>query len=659
MTHLDILVAKIKAGQLTVLYGRDAPPALTNLPSGREVAGGLSGDQHSTSLVETASRLLQHEYTGYLRAKLTAGSPGPLHQALAALPISLWLTAAYDDRLEQALTAAGRPPNALVEDDDLALRDFGQPNLVYLSGRLGSLVPLIVTEEQHREAPDDDRLRLFEQTSEWLADQTLLLVGCDPSSGSDFERWIYGRLLGQLGAPAADAYLLWPNAAPADVTRWQGHGVTLIDSEPITFLSGLTNVAAPLPADRAIERLMGLLTLLRGAPTATQATALVQAIPEAVRLDWVRLTIRLKLVQAAGQPPQLQAALAMETEPDVTHCPADFRPTGISLQRLRNWAARAEQGRQSGVELPQGSPVEKRGIEFFEAIVAAGSPERDCYEEALLFDQTGFTHSLNIVIEPEDTRLSPIPWELLHDGRVGNGRVRGRGFLALKYPVYRRLAGTSSPAQVSGRLEKALVVAADYTQRLKNLDAEVDWLVETLTQAGVGQVDVRRPTHEDISRPEEIKALLRDGGYQLFHFTGHGLFDESDPAQSKLALGRAGERNKALTATALAEVAREGQLVLVFLSACDVGLTAEETAGRPWLEAGIVDALTRAGVPATVGMRWIIGEQNGRTLTERFYTELLKGRPVEQALLFARQDVENQADWANPILTKRHGVLSL
>jgi CHAT domain-containing protein len=88
-----------------------------------------------------------------------------------------------------------------------------------------------------------------------------------------------------------------------------------------------------------------------------------------------------------------------------------------------------------------------------------------------------------------------------------------------------------------------------------------------------------------------------------------------------------------------------------------VGGTAEQEASRPWKEAGIVDALTRAGVPATVGMRWQVGDQNSRKLAQTFYTELLSGKPVERALTIARQAVENEPDWVNPVLTKRHGVL--
>jgi len=380
-------------------------------------------------------------------------------------------------------------------------------------------------------------------------------------------------------------------------------------------------------------------------------------VPSDQRLKSIRVTFRFRL----SDDRKLRAALDLDYDPDIDHYAGEFRDTGITLQRLRNWAAKAEEGRKAW-KLPQAcpehgrrdSPVEQRGIEFFDAVLPPGSGERQVYERALYLRQT-FADALYVVFEPEDDRgrLSPIPWELLHDGRV----TMGRGFLGLKYPVYRRMHSVASPGRVTGRIRKALVVAADPTQRLTELDAEVDWLVAALKDAGVARVDVRRPADEDVSDPEAIKRLIRDGGYHLFHFTGHGLFNDDDPARSKLLLGRARERGKELTAAALAQVARESDLILVFLSACEVGLTAGQAEARPWKEAGIVDALTRAGVPAAVGMRWIVGDQNGRMLAQTFYTELLSGKPAERALMIARQAVADQPDWANPILTKRHGVL--
>ena len=662
MSHLELLIEKAKAGQLALLVGGDLPAAVTGLPSSRGLAHGLASrfnlpiaDSLAAVAQSIKTRNQQWKYVGYLKQALPAGGePGPLHETVTALPVSFLMTAAYDDRLARALKAAGRTANLLIEDSDLQRRQFDRPDLIKLCGDPSRPHTLIVAEDEYADLLlDDGRRDLFDRLRGWLSEKTVLLVGCDPGKTSDFENWLNREVLERLGAFGAGGHLVWPNPAAGDVARWAGRGVTVIDAGPVAFLESLASELAgaqvSLPEDREMAALRGLLRMLRGAPAGAQVAAAAAEVPPDQRLKSIRVTLRLRLLDDR----KLRAALDLEYDPDIDHYAGEFRDTGITLQRLRNWAAGAEEGRQAW-ELPQDGPVERRGIEFFDAVLPPGSNERQMYERALYLRQT-FADALYVVFEPEDDRgrLSPIPWELLHDGHA----EMGRGFLGLKYPVYRRLHSVASPGQVAGRIRKALVVAADPTQRLTELDAEVDWLVAALEAAGVAQVDVRRPADEDVSDPEAIKRLLRDGGYHLFHFTGHGLFNDDDPSGSKLVLGRARERGKELTAAALAEVARESDLVLVFLSACEVGLTAGQAASRPWKEAGIVDALTRAGVPATVGMWWIVGDQNGRTLAQTFYSELLGGKSTERALMIARQAVENEPDWANPILTKRHGVL--
>jgi len=670
MAHLERLIQAAKAGHLALLTGLDLPSTATGLPSSQELAHGLaarwseaasdpSAGLRPDSLAAVAqglkTRNQQWKYADYLEQSLpSGGEPGPLHRAVASLPVPFLLTTAYDDRLARALEAAGRPANLLIEDDDLERQEFDRPDLIKLCGDLSRPYTLVVAEDEHADLLlDDDRQALFNQVREWLAEKALLLVGCDPGETSDVENWLYWEVLERLGAFGVESYLVWPSAAAEDIARWAERRVTVIGAEPIALLeslaTGLAGAQISRPESKEMVKLKGLLQMLRGAPTKAQMAAAAAQIPSDQRLKSIRITFRFRL----SDEKKLRAVLDLDYDPDIDHFAGEFKDTGVTLQRLRNWAAKAEESRQAW-ELPQEGPIEQRGIEFFDAILPPGSNERLVYERALYLRQA-FADALYIVFEPEDDRgwLSPIPWELLHDGHVD----MGRGFLGLKYPVYRRTHSVTSVGQATGRVQKALIVAADPTQRLTELDAEVDWLIGALETAGLTQIDVCRPDDEAVSDPEAIKQLLRDGGYHLLHFTGHGLFNDDDPALSKLILGRARERGKELTATALAEVARESDLILVFLSACEVGLTAQQTEARPWKEAGIVDALTRAGVPATVGMRWEVGDQNSRALAQTFYTELLSGKPAERALTIARQAVEDQPDWANPILTKRHGVL--
>ena len=662
MTHLELLLGKAQENKLALLVGRDLPAALTARPSGQELARGLASKYNlpaSDSLAETAQDQKEREqswkYTGYLQQKLSGGEAGPLHRAIAALPLPFFMTMTCDDRLARALAAAGRPANVLIEDNDFSGRNFDRPDLIKLCGDLSRLHTLVIAEDEYLDLLlDDDRRKLFDRVGEWLREKTVLLVGCEPIKEGDFENLLYWEVLKQLGAFGAESYLLWPGPTADDATRWARRNVTLIDAEPLAFLNSLAGELgkvqiAPL-VDKEKAALEELARILSGAePPQDQVDAALDKIPSEKRPKSIGVTLRLWLSDEA----KLQSIVNIDYAPDVTHYHGHPRDTGITLRRLRNWAAKAQETRLAW-ELPQSGPVEERAIDFFDEILPPGSGERGKYELALRDCQL-LKAALHIIFELQDERgrLSPLPWELLHDGRVG----MGRGFLGLNYPVYRLPDSVSSFDQVTGHIQKALIVAADPTGRLTELDAEVDWLVAALKTAGVAQVDLRRPDDDDVSDPEAIKRLLRDGGYQLFHFTGHGLFDDDDPSKSKLVLGKFKERGKELTAAALAQVARESELILVFLSACQVGGEAEREESRPWQEAGIVDALTRAGVPATLGMRWNVGDENGRKLAQNFYTELLNGKSAEHALMLARQAVIEQPDWANPILTKRRGVL--
>ena len=163
------------------------------------------------------------------------------------------------------------------------------------------------------------------------------------------------------------------------------------------------------------------------------------------------------------------------------------------------------------------------------------------------------------------------------------------------------------------------------------------------------------PTDPCVDNPEELKRRLREGGFQLLHFTGHGQFNKRNPDNSALLLGRPGQQRASFTANEIAQVARASDLTFVFFNACELGAAGSPTSS--WNVAGMIDALTRNGVPAALGMRWRVGNLNGRKLVERFYGELLAGTPSEVALLHARQSLNDQPDWANPVLTKRHGML--
>ena len=321
----------------------------------------------------------------------------------------------------------------------------------------------------------------------------------------------------------------------------------------------------------------------------------------------------------------------------------------------------AEQTIRSSLPLDgKGNTVQQKAIEFFNKLVPPDSDESKRYALAQSAAAILKAHQTFVFeFAGQDDRVVTIPWELLHDGQVDD---MGRGFLSLKYRVYRHSTYPTSVEQVNGQIEKALIVSADPTTiKLEGLNKEVDDMAEILGKAHI-QVDRRSYDDPDLRSPEKLKSLIRAGNYQLLHYTGHAQFVPAQPSKSRLVLSRPSkEWDGGLTAEALAEAVRETGLILVVLSACE-GAQEFQVLEQPWQEAGLMDAFTRAGVPAVLAMRWVVGSPNSRAIVETFYTHLREGESIECALMYARQALKDlkggQADWANPVLAKRHGVLA-
>ncbi len=648
---LDWFVQRAEMHALVLFTGRDLPRAVTGLPSNHELAQGLQAG--SESLAAAAQNEPQWRYTQYFKQQLGNGARDSWYQTLASLPLWFFITTTYDTYLTRALKSAGRRPNVIFETHDLGARVPGQPDVIKLCGGLEQPHTLAVTEDAYKQLRQDAaRLGVLEQAGEWLREKTTLLVGCDPQVDSDFETWIYWEILYQKDIFRAGAYLVWPSPAPEDVARWAERGVILIDAEPEDFLTSLSTQLADVsilpPDDVEQAKLREMLNLLRGtSPTQAAVNGAVAQLSVTKQPRAIHTAFRLWL----SETDILQCILDVDYTPSVLHYHGQPYNTGVSLQDLHTWAKEAEDARQAWDSL-HGGVVEQRGVSFFDRVLPVASSARQAYRDALR-DAQLLKASLCTVLEIQDPRLASVPWELLHDGHVS----KGRGFLGRKYPLYRLPDAISSFEQVTGHIEKALLVAADPTRQLAGLNDEVTWLAQQLRALGI-TVDARDAQHPEVNNLETIKDLIRDGEYQLLHFAGHGQFYPRAPSQSKLLLGLGGERGKHLTAASLAAVARESDLVLVFLSACEGGMAAESPP-PPWREAGLADALTRAGVPATVAMRWLVGTGNSRTIAKAFYAELLQdNESPERALMTARQALPvDQADWANPVLTKHHGVL--
>ncbi len=147
--------------------------------------------------------------------------------------------------------------------------------------------------------------------------------------------------------------------------------------------------------------------------------------------------------------------------------------------------------------------------------------------------------------------------------------------------------------------------------------------------------------------PKAVRGLLRQGGFDLLHFAGHGAADPAtiEDARILLAAGTGGpDMEEFLSATnvsANARWTRKGQVgPLVVLNACDVGRAGTQlsTVG------GFAKAFLDAGASAFVSCLWSVRDAPSRVFVEALYDELLKGSTVSSASATARAVAREAGD---------------
>jgi CHAT domain-containing protein len=148
--------------------------------------------------------------------------------------------------------------------------------------------------------------------------------------------------------------------------------------------------------------------------------------------------------------------------------------------------------------------------------------------------------------------------------------------------------------------------------------------------------------------PNGVRTLLRSGGFDLFHFSGHGAADPNDILDAKLllqGLKRAGTvEPQYLGATTVSEnaswAAKGAAGPVVVLNACQVGRAGEllTTVG------GFAKAFLDAGASAFVSCLWSVQEQPSRLFVEKLYDELLAGSTISLATTRAREVARKAGD---------------
>jgi len=179
--------------------------------------------------------------------------PMETHQLIAALPLKIIVSTNYDQLLERALEAAGRPCNVIVTDKQVSSWEEGVVNLLKIHGCVSQWESIVITKDDYWEF-FEHRPNMANILSAEAARRSLLFVG-HGLGDDDFNR-IYLQVTRNLAEFRHKSYAVQLHPNPVDVNRWEKKKLEIIDADAAEFLSTLSKaVAATRPIVEAREEI--------------------------------------------------------------------------------------------------------------------------------------------------------------------------------------------------------------------------------------------------------------------------------------------------------------------------------------------------------------------------------------------------------------------
>ena len=313
----------------------------------------------------------------------------------------------------------------------------------------------------------------------------------------------------------------------------------------------------------------------------------------------------------------------------------------LELENFILRLGRSPMGRRR-MESSEMSEARRFGGRLFEALFQARV--RDLYHGALARAE-GRGRGLRITLHLTDVpELLHLPWEYLYDEpdflAISTWTPvvryldlpRQRGPLELQLPL-RILAMVSSPSDFA---------TLDVAHERANLETALGPLI------AAGAVELCW------LEQATLRALLRElrkGDFHIFHYIGHGQYDQQ-AEDGVLLLEGENERGRAVSGRELGTILHDcTSLRLAVLNACEGARSARTD---PF--AGVAASLVQCEIPAVIAMQFEITDAAAVVFSEGFYEALAAGFPVDAALAEARKAIfaeHNDTEWGTPVLFMR------
>ncbi len=295
---------------------------------------------------------------------------------------------------------------------------------------------------------------------------------------------------------------------------------------------------------------------------------------------------------------------------------------------------------------PEMVAAERFGRTLYDAVFT--SAVQNCFQRSLDAARSK-NQGIRLRLRMNDApALTDLPWEFLFDSLHNH-------FLAYSTatPIvrYLDLPQITPPLAVEPPLKILVMIANPRDYGYEPLDVEAEWQKVQRALADLERQGLVEVTRLEAATLSALQRQLRRDQYHIFHFVGHGGFDEQSQSGALLLEGEDG-RSRTVSGHYLGALLRDHfSLRLALLNACEGARTSRTD---PF--AGVAQHLVQQGIAAVIAMQFEITDSAAIMLAHEFYGAVADGYPVDAALSEARKSLyaaENDIEWGTPVLYMR------